>query len=108
MKLWSHKYIFPNGRIPFFTEICETINGLWIIEDWQNFGHDYSKTLAAWEVNFDNSWKDNLSKKYGEKFYRMWKIYLSFAQGYFLTRSFQVYQIVLSKDGLPGGYNSPR
>jgi cyclopropane-fatty-acyl-phospholipid synthase len=105
--MWSHKYIFPNGRIPYYTEVCKTIEGLWIVEDWQNFGYDYSRTLACWEDNFDKAWPD-LSTKYGDKFYRMWKIYLNFAQGYFATRSFQLWQIVLSKDGIPGGYISPR
>jgi len=105
--MWSHKYIFPNGYIPYYLEICKAIEGLFIIEDWQNFSHDYSKTCAAWEEKFDNAWP-TLEAKYGDKFYRMWKIYLQCAQAFFLTRSFQLWQIVLSKDGLRGGYEAVR
>jgi cyclopropane-fatty-acyl-phospholipid synthase len=108
--MWSHKYIFPNGYIPYYLEITKAMESLWIIEDWHNFGNDYSKTLAAWEQNFDAAWsKDQkLSARHGERFYRMWKIYLNCAQAFFLTRSFQLWQIVLTKDGLPGGYEATR
>lgn len=106
--MWSHKYIFPNGCIPFIAQITKAMESLWVVEDWQNFGHDYSKTLAAWEQNFDKAWVGNLALKYSDRFYRMWKIYLNCAQAFFLTRSFQVWQIVCSKDGLEGGYEAVR
>lgn len=106
--VWCHKYIFPNGYVPYYMDICKAIEHLWVIEDWHNFGPDYAKTLAAWENNFDAAWPEKLRAKYGERFYRMWKIYLSFAQGFFLSRSFQLYQIVLTKDGLEEGYRAIR
>jgi len=104
---FNHKYIFPNGYVPYYLEICKALEGIWIIEDWHNFGFDYYKTLVAWEKNFDKNWPD-LKDSYEPKFHIIWKTYLQAAQAFFLTRSFQLWQIVLSKDGLKNGYLSVR
>jgi len=104
---YSHKYIFPNGYIPYYLDICRAIEGSWIIEDWHNFGFDYYKTLVAWEKNFDEKWP-SIKDLHEPKFHLMWKTYLQLAQATFFTRSFQLWQIVLSKDGLKGGYKSIR
>ena len=42
---WINKYIFPNGMTPSSSQICESIEGLFVIEDWHNFGQDYDATL---------------------------------------------------------------
>jgi len=104
---FSHKYIFPNSYLPYYMEICKAIEGLWIIEDWHNFGYDFYKTLLAWEENFDKVWP-SLKELYGSKFHIIWKIYLQSGQAGFATRSFQVWQMVLSKDGIKTGYLSVR
>jgi cyclopropane-fatty-acyl-phospholipid synthase len=78
------------------------------MEDWHNFGADYDKTLMAWWKNFDTAWP-NLKEKYGgERFYRMWKYYLHICAGAFRARHNVLWQIVLSKKGVPGGYQSVR
>ena len=73
---WINTYIFPNGMLPSMAQISQAMEGLWIMEDWHNFGSDYDKTLMAWYDNFVNSW-DTVRledpKKYDERFYRMWK-----------------------------------
>ena len=45
---------------------------------------------------------------YDERFYRMWKFYLLSSAGSFRARNVQLWQIVLSKKGIPGGYLSIR
>jgi cyclopropane-fatty-acyl-phospholipid synthase len=77
------------------------------MEDWHNFSADYDKTLLAWHDNFENNWH-KISSKYNEWFYRMWKHYLLACAGAFRSRTNQLWQIVLSKKGVPGGYNSIR
>lgn len=104
---WSDKYIFPNGQLPSPIDIAETTKNLFVIEDWHNFGLDYSKTLFCWRENFINSWP-KLESKYGESFYRMWTFYLSFFRAVFKVRRLQVWQIVLSKDGLKREYRAIR
>lgn len=104
---WAPKYIFPNGYIPYYKEITDGIEKKFIIEDWGNFGADYAKTLSAWWVNFDRNWP-TIEKKYGPGFYRMWKFYLQSCQAYFEVRQLQLWQIVLSKEGIRGGYYGGR
>ncbi|MDO8523761.1 MAG: cyclopropane fatty acyl phospholipid synthase [bacterium] len=105
---WINKYIFPNGMLPSIAQIGRSIENLFVMEDWQNFGADYDRTLMAWFGNFDAAWP-TLKEKYGERFYRMWKYYLLSMAGAFRSRrNNQLWQIVLSKGGVPGGYISLR
>ena len=104
---WTHKYIFPNGMLPSVAQLGKAIEGLFVMEDWHNFGTDYDKTLMAWYNNFNNSWS-KLKDKYDERFRRMWKYFLLGSAGSFRARHNQLWQIVLSKNGIEGGYNSIR
>ena len=104
---WMNKYIFPNGMLPSIAQLGKAIENLFIMEDWHNFGADYEKTLLAWFTNFDSNWH-SIKDKYGERFYRMWRYYLLFLAGTFRARRNQLWQIVLSKNGVSGGYNSIR
>ncbi|MCR4333687.1 MAG: cyclopropane fatty acyl phospholipid synthase [Patescibacteria group bacterium] len=114
---WIEKYIFPGGVIPSLTQIAEASEGLFIAEDLHNFGADYDTTLMAWFKNFDTAWsasaslrrdKPALKEKYGDRFYRMWKYYLLSCAGVARAREMQLWQIVLSKNGVAGGYTSVR
>lgn len=100
---WIHKYIFPNGMIPSVKQIASAIEKRFVMEDWHNFGADYDKTLMAWYHNFENAW-ESLKSTYDETFYRMWKYYLLSCAGTFRARRNQLWQIVLSKNGVSGGY----
>jgi cyclopropane-fatty-acyl-phospholipid synthase len=104
---WTDKYIFPNGILPNIQNIGRSVEDIFVVEDWHNFSIDYEKTLIAWRANFEKAWPD-LSKKYSPKFYRMWSYYLQCYTGAFCARENQLWQIVLSKGGLLGGYDSIR
>ncbi|HEY4502137.1 MAG TPA: class I SAM-dependent methyltransferase, partial [Candidatus Paceibacterota bacterium] len=104
---WFDKYIFPNGALPNIDDIGRAIKGLFVMEDWHNFGADYDRTLMAWWQKFDEAWP-RLEPKYGKRFYRMWKYYLLSIAGGFRSRDTQLWQIVLSKQGIEGGYRSVR
>ena len=104
---WFNKYIFPNGMLPSVKQLGETMEGLFVMEDWHNFGPDYDKTLVAWYQNFDRHWP-LYQEKYGDRFYRMWKYYLLSLAGAFRARRIQLWQVVMSKDGVPNGYESIR
>ncbi len=95
---WLQKYIFPNAMLPSIRQIGGAIEGLFVMEDWHNFGPDYDKTLMAWFSNFHRHWEE-LKSKYGEDFYRMWRYYLLSCAGAFRARKIQVWQILLSKNG---------
>jgi cyclopropane-fatty-acyl-phospholipid synthase len=104
---WMDKYIFPNGMLPSVMQLAQASEGIFIMEDWHNFGTDYDKTLLAWHQNFVNNW-DQLKSRYDERFYRMWTYYLLSCAGSFRARQIQLWQIIFSKTGMPGGYPSIR
>jgi cyclopropane-fatty-acyl-phospholipid synthase len=104
---WVEKYIFPNGMLPSIPQIGKAIEGLFVMEDWHNFGTDYEKTLLAWFKNFDTAFS-SLRGKYSDRFYRMWKYYLLVCAGTFRARHIQLWQIILSKNGVSNGYKSYR
>lgn len=104
---WILKYIFPNSMIPSAAQITRAAEGLFVMEDWHNFGTDYDKTLMAWNGNVEAHWTD-LGGRYGERFHRMWRFYLLSCAGSFRARSNQLWQIVYSKNGVVGGYVSVR
>ena len=104
---WFDKYIFPNGMLPSVRQIGDAMEEFFVLEDWHNFGPDYDRTLMAWHHNFDRHWP-LYKEKYGVRFYRMWKYYLLSLAGAFRARRIQLWQIVMSKCGAPGGYESVR
>lgn len=95
---WTSKYIFPNSVIPSIAQIGKTMEGIFIMEDWHNFGPDYDKTLMAWYDNFEKAWP-KLKTRYDDRFHRMWKYYLLCSAGSFRARYNQLWQIVMSREG---------
>lgn len=105
---WIIRRIFPNGMMPSIKQIGEAMENLFVMEDWHTFRADYDKTIMAWFDNFDKNWP-KLKDKYGERFYRMWKYALmSFAGMFRVENQYNLWQIVLSKNGVKGGYQSIR
>lgn len=104
---WISKYIFPNGMLPSIAQIGRSVENLFVMEDWHNFGTYYDKTLMAWHQKFNQHW-DNIKEKFDDKFFRMWNYYLLSCAGCFRSRDMQLWQIIFSKKGLKEGYISPR
>ena len=102
---WLDRYIFPGAVLPSAVKITAAIDGKLVIEDWQNLGADYDRTLLAWHANFEHAWP--ALEHYGERFHRMWRYYLLTCAGSFRARRNQVWQLVLSPDGHRGGYRRP-
>jgi cyclopropane-fatty-acyl-phospholipid synthase len=100
---WLDKYIFPNSMLPSSKQVTAAIENLFLIEDWHNFGADYDMTLMAWYSRFREHW-GKLKRHYDERFYRMWTYYLLSCAASFRTRKNQLWQIVMAKKGVPGGY----
>jgi cyclopropane-fatty-acyl-phospholipid synthase len=105
---WLNKYIFPNGMLPSVTEIARAAEGIFVLEDWHSFGTDYDRTLLAWHANFE-AYAEGRITTIGTRFRRMWRYYLLSCAGSFRARRGpQLWQIVLSKNGVKGGYRSLR
>lgn len=104
---WIDRYIFPNGDLPSLGQIGDGLDGLFILEDLHSFGADYDRTLMAWHANFEAAWP-RFANELGERFRRMWRYYLLSCAGAFRARNLQLWQYVLSKNGVPGGYQRPQ
>ncbi|MFW5785835.1 MAG: cyclopropane fatty acyl phospholipid synthase [bacterium] len=106
---WLDRYIFPNSMLPSARWITKAIDGLFVMEDWHNFGAFYDLTLQAWYRNFEEAWPELAEMgPYDERFRRMWTYYLLTSAGGFRARKNQLWQVVLSPKGVPGGYESVR
>jgi cyclopropane-fatty-acyl-phospholipid synthase len=61
----------------------------------------------AWYQRFSEHWEE-LKPEYDDRFKRMWNFYLLSCAGAFRSRGIQLWQVVLSKNGIKGGYQAPR
>ena len=104
---WFDKYIFPNGMLPSPVSVTRAIEGTFVLEDWENFGADYDKTLMAWYERFEKGLAEG-SFACEEEVRRMYRYYLLSCAAAFRTRDIQLWQLVLSPRGVPGGYRSVR
>lgn len=64
---WTSKYIFPNSMLPSVKQVAESVEGLFMVEDWHSFGSYYDKTLMVWFSNFELAWNE-LKSDYDERF----------------------------------------
>jgi cyclopropane-fatty-acyl-phospholipid synthase len=104
---WLDKYIFPRGVLPTLREITAAVEGRFIIEDIHNFGADYDRTLMAWNAKFQAN-RAPIEERFGRAFARTWEYYLLSCAAGFRARGIHVGQIVLSPNGVKGGYRAPR
>jgi cyclopropane-fatty-acyl-phospholipid synthase len=104
---WISRYIFPHGHLPSIVQIGQAVEGLFVMEDWHNLNVNYEATLLAWFHNFENNW-EKIKSQYPDPFFKMWKYYLLSCAAAFRARNIQLWQVVLSKRGVPGGYESIR
>jgi cyclopropane-fatty-acyl-phospholipid synthase len=104
---WTDRYIFPDSMLPSVAQIGAAIEERFVPEDWHNFGADYDTTLMHWSWNVEAHWSE-LGDRYDERFRRMWRYFLLSSAGGFRARKTQLWQVVLSPRGVPGGYRAVR
>ena len=96
LNTWTDKYIFPGSTLPSIAQIGAAIDGLFVMEELQDWAEFYDKTLMSWFQNFHANW-NKIKSHYSDQFYRMWKYYLLSSAGAFRSRAIQDWQIVLSR-----------
>lgn len=92
---WLLKHIFPNSHIPSWAEIADAAEGNFCVENRENWGDDYGRTVTAWYDNFERHWS-RLQSLYDERFHRMWRYYLLGSTATFRTRHTASWQILLA------------
>jgi cyclopropane-fatty-acyl-phospholipid synthase len=101
---WIERYIFPNSMLPSLAQISHAAESRMVIEDVHNFGADYDRTLVEWHHNVTSNW-DQLGGRYDARFRRMWEWYLLSSAGSFRARKLQLWQLVMSPNGVAGVYS---
>ena len=99
---WIEKYFFPNSMLPSLQQLSGASEDLFVVEDLHSFGHYYDPTLMAWHSNFSARWPD-IRHLCDERDFRMWSYYFLHLAGTFRARKTQLWQLVFSKKGIPGG-----
>jgi len=99
---WIERYIFPNSLLPSMAQIASSVERLFVVEDWHSFGPYYDRTLLAWHERFCAAWPD-LAPRYGERFRRMWEYWLLASAASFRARRIQLWQALLSPNGVADG-----
>lgn len=93
---WIEKYIFPGGYIPSLREV------IWLLPDYDFHAIDveslrlhYARTLDRWAAGFEKH-VDKIRDMYGERFVRMWRLYLRSCAASFRVSGLNVHQILFS------------
>ncbi|WP_125763265.1 SAM-dependent methyltransferase [Companilactobacillus hulinensis] len=102
---WLVKYIFPGGYIPNIKEnIGHIMDAKLQIDDIEPLRRHYQKTVEIWHRNFLKV-EDKVDEMYGERFVRMWDLYLQACAASFQSGNIDVIQYLLTNG--PSGSSTP-
>lgn len=102
---WINKYIFPGGYVPGLPEMVQHVvdNGMQLT-DVEMLRRHYQRTLELWDQNFQAARKQ-IETKMGERFTRMWDLYLQACAASFESGNIDVIQYLMTKG--PSGESLP-
>lgn len=93
---WIKKYIFPGGMIPSLREIVSLSSEHGFLPvDIESLRLHYKKTLLLWNKNFQER-RGEVQAMFGERFVRMWELYLCGCAASFNNGIVDVHQLLLS------------
>jgi cyclopropane-fatty-acyl-phospholipid synthase len=93
---WIKKYIFPGGMLPSLRElISNAAERSFFTLDVESLRRHYVRTLKEWRKAYLLH-KDDVEKKFGTEFVRMWDLYLAACAASFHRGNVDIHQILLS------------
>ncbi|WP_099974810.1 SAM-dependent methyltransferase [Lactobacillus terrae] len=93
---WLVKYIFPGGYIPDLKEnIGHIMDAKLQLDDIEPLRRHYQKTVEIWYDNF-NKVRDQVKDMYGDRFVRMWDLYLQGCAASFESGNIDVIQFLIT------------
>jgi len=100
---WVREYIFPGGILPSLSVLTRAMekHSSFYIEDLENIGPHYARTLYEWRRRFDSAAEKLMQMGYDEEFQRKWRYYLMVCEAAFAKRIIYDAVIVFSRQ-----YNS--
>lgn len=100
---WINKYIFPGGYVPGLEEmIGHIVENNMQIADVEMLRRHYQRTLEIWDMNF-NAHRSQIEDMMGDRFTRMWDLYLQACAASFESGNIDVIQYLITKG--PSGNN---
>jgi cyclopropane-fatty-acyl-phospholipid synthase len=94
---WIEKYIFPGGYIPSLREIVALLPEYnFHPTDIESLRIHYAMTLDCWVKAYE-AHVDQVKEMYGERFVRMWRLYLRGSAASFRQEGMNLHQIVFTK-----------
>lgn len=94
---WMEKYIFPGGYIPSLRETT------WLVPEYnfhllhaESLRLHYALTLDRWYSNFQKN-ISAVREKFGDRFVRMWSLYLIGCAASFRASGLNIYQLLFSR-----------
>ena len=96
---WIQKHIFPGGFLPSMEEIERAVreNTSLMIDDIEDIGPHYARTLREWRNRFTENRKRVSELGFPEEVFRKFVYYFSYCEAAFATGTLGVHQIVLSR-----------
>ncbi|WP_371188635.1 class I SAM-dependent methyltransferase [Thalassotalea maritima] len=93
------RYIFPGGFLPSIELMTKKLRQRtsMVLEQLDDIGLDYAKTLACWREKFLQNWSQLPQFGYDETFKRLWLYYFAYCEGAFLERSISTVHFVAVK-----------
>lgn len=102
---WIDKWIFPGGYVPGVVENIQSILDAGLqLSDMEMLRRHYQKTTEIWDSNF-NQHRQEITQMMGERFVRMWDLYLQACAASFASGNIDVIQYLLTKG--PSGQKLP-
>ncbi len=101
---WLKRYVIPWGYVPSLREIIWALpDHSFHLIDAESLRLHYAMTTARWAENFEKV-SGEIRNKYGERFVRMWRLYLVGCSASFISSGLDVHQLLFSRglcDNLP-------
>ena len=100
---WIEKYIFRNSMAPAMAQLAHALEGIFVVQDWENYGHYYAPTLADWQARFEANWPliatIDTPRPFDERFRRMFNYYFLSCKAGFESEHVYLWHLVMSKEG---------
>lgn len=100
---WIQKHIFPGGHLPSLEALSAamTRSSRFVVEQLDNIGIHYARTLREWRGAFRARREDVLRLGFDKPFLRKWDYYLCYCEAAFASRTLNNLHLVLTRPGNP-------
>jgi cyclopropane-fatty-acyl-phospholipid synthase len=90
------KHIFPGSLLLSLNRVNDLLakSGGFVLHAVEDQGHDYVRTLRAWEANFQAKLAEVRQLGFDDRFIRKWSYYLNYCEAAFAMRNISVVQTV--------------